>query len=371
MTIGIDVRLWAQTGIGRYIRNLIGELLEIDHKNQYVLFARPEDIADIKTISNKKGTINPIIIPTSIKWHSIKEQIDFPRLLNKYQLDLMHFPYFSVPIFYNKPYVVTVHDLIINNFPTGRASTLPLPLYKLKRKGYRFVLKKALHDSQKIIVPSLATKDEILKEYKVKKDKIVVTPEGADDSISDFNVSLFKPKSPYFLYVGNTYPHKNIERLLDAFKIFISQYPTFDLYLVGKKDYFYEKLHNYVKKNNIENIKFLGYVTDVELAKYYAFTEATFIPSLMEGFGLTTLEAMKMGSLVASSKIPALKEVAGQNALYFDPTDILSIVKVMRDIVYIPEKDKKKMIEEAKKHASHFSWEKTARLTLDVYNSCL
>lgn len=372
-TIGIDARLWNQTGIGRYIRNLVAELLEVDTKNQYVLFARPDDIVDIKAVSNKAHTINPIIIPTSIRWHSVKEQLEFPRLLNKYNLDLMHFPYFSVPIFYKKPFVVTVHDLIINHFPTGRASTLPSPLYKLKRAGYGFVLKRAIHDAKKVIVPSLATKNEIVSFYKhdVKKDNIVVTPEGLDGSINDFEPALYKPKNPYFLYVGNAYPHKNLEKLIEAFKMFTLQVPGYSLFLVGREDYFYKRLKEHVRREKIDNVEFLGYVSDTELSKLYAQARATIVPSLMEGFGLTALEAMSMGSLVAVSKIPSLSEVCGKNVLYFDPEDVLSIVTSLQEIANMSDAERKKMVGNAKKHAESFSFKKTAQLTLDAYSSSL
>ena len=122
---------------------------------------------------------------------------------------------------------------------------------------------------------------------------------------------------------------------------------------------------------NVKNIEFLGHVSDEELSKLYRQAAATYVPSLMEGFGLTSLEAMKMGSLVAVSKIPSLEEVCGGHAFYFDPTDVISIKKTMEEIIGLQDSDKKKEIIEGKKHAESFSWEKAARLTLDAYQSAL
>lgn len=366
-TIGIDARLWNWTGIGRYIRNLVSNLVEIDKKNQYVLFACPQDINDIKsTVTDDKV----IIIPTDIKWHSVKEQLEFPRLLNKYNLDLVHFPYFSVPVFYKRPFVVTVHDLIINHFSTGKASTLPLPLYKIKRAGYGFVLKRAIHDARKVVVPSIATKKEIEKEYMrdVKPGNIIVTQEGVDENIIDFKPEIFKDKNPYFLYVGNAYPHKNVEKLLEAFSLFTENHPEYLLKLVGKKDFFYKKLEGKTKQKNVE---FLGFVPDSDLANLYKNAVATVIPSLMEGFGLPALEAMSCGSVVLASDIPALQEVCENDALYFSPQDTLSIVKGMGMAADLGDKEKNRLISEGKKHAEKYSWKKTAELTLNVYNSCL
>lgn len=367
--IGIDVRLWDQTGIGRYIRNLLANILDIDRENQYVLFCGSEDVDNIKNqISSSKYHKNVVFVTTNIKWHSVSEQLEFPRLLNRYKLDLMHFSYFSVPVFYKKPFIVTIHDLIINHFPTGKATTLPFFMYKVKRMGYELVLRKAVQNAKKILVPSVATKNEIIDYYKTPIDKIAVTPEGVDSGISDFEIPIFNAQNKYFLFVGNAYPHKNVERLIDAFLLFSKNHPDYVLKLVGKKDYFYTRLE---KKTKEKKVEFLNYVTDEELSKLYSRASATFVPSLMEGFGLTALEAMKMKSIVAVSKIPSLVEICKDFAFYFDPTDILSMVSVMEEIAGLKEDEKKKMTTSAKKHSETFLWEKTAELTLAVYNSCL
>src|SRR5688500_13416898 len=97
MKIGIDCRLWNETGVGRYIRNLVGQLQEIDKKNEYVLFMLPKDVANSKwKMENGKWKI----VLADIRWHSVEEQVKFPKILEKENLDLMHFPYFSVPIRY-------------------------------------------------------------------------------------------------------------------------------------------------------------------------------------------------------------------------------------------------------------------------------
>src|SRR5207247_2633406 len=104
---------WTWTGVGRYIRNLVIELQKIDHENQYVLFISKQDISEVSSqIKNPHFSI----VSTDIHWHSLKEQIYLSRLIKKEAVDLMHFPYFSVPLTYNGQFVVTIHDLIINHF---------------------------------------------------------------------------------------------------------------------------------------------------------------------------------------------------------------------------------------------------------------
>src|SRR3989344_536699 len=106
MKIGIDGRLWNETGVGRYIRNLIENLKEIDKDNEYVLFMRAKDIRELKPQYEKFK-----VVQTDIRWHTLEEQIMLPQILGKENLDLVHFPYFSAPIFYKKPYIITIHDL--------------------------------------------------------------------------------------------------------------------------------------------------------------------------------------------------------------------------------------------------------------------
>jgi glycosyltransferase involved in cell wall biosynthesis len=218
MKIGIDVRLWNETGVGRYIRNLITELAQIDTKNTYVLFVKKEDYGTIK----KNTPDGWKIVPISIQWHSVKEQLSFLPILYKENLDLMHFPYFSLPVLYRRPFVVTIHDLIIHSFSTGKASTLPLPLYKLKHFAYKKVIEHATKQAKKVIVPLDSVKKEVEKTLYIPPRKVVVTHEGFDKKITlDSND---KPQDSrldnYFLYVGNTYPHKNVQKLFLEFLFF-------------------------------------------------------------------------------------------------------------------------------------------------------
>lgn len=373
MRIGIDCRLWSETGIGRYIRNLIKELQIVDVKNEYVMFVLSKDYENLKNqTSNLK---NWKIVKADIRWHTLKEQLKFPKILNKENLDLVHFPYFSFPIFYNRAFVVTIHDLIVNHFPTGQASTLPFPIYNLKLLGYKFVISQAAKKARKIITVSNATKEEIVDHLGINPQKITVAYEGADDAISKIKDQKSKTQiknQKYFLYVGNAYPHKNLERLILAFNILISQYPNISLVLVGKEDYFYKRLKKKTRAVGLcKKVVFLQNVSDGELFSLYKNAIALIMPSLMEGFGLTALEAMANNCLVLASDIPPLRETCGNAALYFNPlsidelTDKLNMLTSHTTEYGWLEKIRRKGIERARK----FSWRKMAKETLWVYNS--
>ncbi len=377
MKIGIDARLWGQTGVGRYIRNLVKNLQEIDKTNTYVLFVRNQDHDEIQNSEFKIQNVKWKIVKTDIKWHTVSEQVRFASILNKEKLDLVHFPYFSVSIFYNRPFVVTIHDLIINHFPTGKASTLAVPIYRIKLFAYKLIIKKAAQKAKKIITVSNATKEEIADHLKIKENKIEVIYEAADDSLKlkTENVKLqtsntkYKiQNTKYFLYVGNAYPHKNLEKLIQAFNKISNEYEDLKLILIGKKDYFYQRLE---KENKSKRIIFFGKATDSELSSFYSNAIALVSPSLMEGFGLPVLEAMSLKCLVIASDIPAFREIAQDNILYFNPQDVNDISEKLKDVIKNEDKYKKEKLVRAFEKTKNFSWEKSARETLRVYEETL
>ena len=372
MRIGIDCRFWNETGVGRYIRNLVEQLQVIDKTNEYVLFVRSRDYARIKNQELRIKDYRWKVVKADIRWHSVEEQFRFPQILNRENLDLMHFPYFSVPLLYTKPFVITIHDLIINHFPTGQATTLPLPFYKLKYLGYQFVLQQAARRAKKILTVSNATKKEIIEHLNVPEKKIVVSYEGVDKRVLSNKNQKSSLKETYFLYVGNAYPHKNLEFLLNGFKIFTDQQKNVRLVLVGKDDFFYKRLKEKVVAMGLSNsVIFLQNVEDDELGNLYHHATAVVLPSLMEGFGLPAVEAMGAGSLVVASDIPAFREVCKDVALYFGSAKVNELVLQLQKISTMPKGYFDKNIEAGYSLAKKYSWEKMAKETKSLYESCI
>jgi len=370
MRIGIDVRLWNETGVGRYIRNLVYQLAEIDKKNEYVLFTRRKEKEAIRKQLNNK---NWKIVPVDIRWHTITEQFLFASVINKENLDVMHFPYFSLPILYRKPFVVTIHDLIIHHFPTGKASTLPIPFYKVKRLGYEQVLQYAVKKGKKIIVPLPVVQKDLVKAFHVPESKIAVTPEGFDTRLLiDKQERATIPFKKYFLYVGNAYPHKNLDLLLKAFAQFREAHPKIKtgLILAGKDSYFYKQLRERIKEENIQAVTVLNDVTDAQLAYLYRHAICLVSPSLMEGFGLIALEALALKCIPVLSDIPAFHEVCKDAAVYFNPTSSKSLREKLEYILVMDEKEKHRLREKGQERVKKFSWKDMAYQTLKIYESC-
>ncbi|OIP58241.1 MAG: hypothetical protein COX79_03000 [Candidatus Levybacteria bacterium CG_4_10_14_0_2_um_filter_36_16] len=373
MVIGIDARLWYESGVGRYIRNLVNGFDKNESSSlKFIVFLNSKAFDEV-------SFTNPNIkkVKADIKWHTLSEQWKFKEIAEKENVDLMHFTYFSHPIFYNRPFVITIHDLIITNFPTGRASTLPYPLYAAKRIGYNIVLNHAARKAKKIITPTVTVKNLVAEKLKVLQDDIVVTYEGGLEkhkfkkkySLHVEAVLKQLPKT-FFLYVGNAYPHKNIKILIDAIQKIEDKNTS--IVMVGKEDFFYKRLKNEIMVRNLNNrIIFLDKVDDDVLVNLYTHARALVVPSLQEGFGLPAVEALQLECLVVASDIPVHHEVLQNGVLYFDPQDSSDLVSKMEQVLHLTKEKREELEDHGFCIGNKYSWETMVKKTLEVYKSYL
>lgn len=379
MKIGIDARLYGplDKGIGRYTQKIIQQIEHLDQENEYFIFLRRENFDLLSCAKASEGRyVNPHFhkILADYPLYSFKEQILLPLKLKKYHLDLVHFPHYNVPILYRGKFVITIHDLIHLKF-NRQATTRFWPFYFLKYLFSRLITRLAIKRAIKILTVSEFVKNQIISYYKVNPNKITVIYEATNMAKKILPTNIQYPISgiqyPYLLYVGNAYPHKNLERLLQAFKLVTDKLPTtnYKLILVGKIDYFYQRLKKMVQELKLdERVIFAGAISDQELTNLYQNALAYVFPSLMEGFGLPGLEAMSHNCPVLSSNAGSLPEIYGKAAFYFDPIDTNDIAEKIKKIITEPdlrEKLKKLGLEQVKK----FSWKSCAEKTLKIYKS--
>jgi len=369
MKIGIDCRMFGSGfGLGRYTQQLVNHLLEIDKDNQYILFFRNNNFKELGDIKNS----NVKIVIADIPWYSWAEQIKFKKIIKKAQVDLMHFPHWNIPLLYNDPFVVTVHDLIMYHYPRPEATTLGPVKFWIKDKLHRIVLNHAVKKAKHIIVTSEFTKQDIHETLGVALEKMTVTyqapfVQGYKDTRIQGHKNDFGINKPYVLYVGAAYPHKNLDNLLKAWEIFDRDYgEAYQLVLVGKEDYFYNNLKS--KIINHKSIIYLGFVPDDELVELYSTASLYVFPSKYEGFGLPPLEAQSFGVPVVSSNASCLPEVLGESALYFDPDS----AEQMAEVIYRGLTDENVRLElkqNAQENLQRFSWSKLAGDTLKIYKN--
>jgi len=369
MKIGIDARFYGSVGkgLGRYTEKLIKYLEKIDNRNQYYVLLRKKNWDDYQPANN-----NFKKVLADYQWYTITEQIMMPRIIKSIGVDLMHFTHFNVPFLFRGKFIVTIHDLILTKYPTQRATTLGPILYKLKHWGYQTIIKSAIKRSKAVIAVSKYTKQEIEEHFSVAAKKIFVTHEGVDPLLTDSQdsqkvLARYGITQPYLLYVGNVYPHKNIEGLVKAFKMVLTKKTDLQLVLVGKHDYFFQKIKDLVSDQGLEkHVKFTGFVSDEDLPHLYKKAGVYCFPSFCEGFGLPGLEALYSGIPVVASDNSCLPEILGNAAIYFNPGDIKQMAE---KINYVLDHDEvaREMVQRGYEQVRIFSWEKMAKATLDLY----
>ncbi len=364
MKIVIDARLYGtkHTGNGRYTQNLVENLTKIDSTNTYYILLRKDDYESLNFPKNF------VKILADFKHYTFKEQFLLPIIIYKIKPDIVHFPHFNVPIFYFGKFIVTIHDMIMHKSKGGEATTRPFPIYQIWRLGYYLAFAKAVYFSNLIICPTNVVKDDLSSFYKINKDKIKVTYEGIDTST---NQTDFKADNlgKYISYVGNAYPHKNLRRLIKALSIYNKKNKLkINLAISAARNVFIERIEKLAKKYKVQkNLKILGYVPDNQLMSFYNKSIAFIYPTLIEGFGLPGLEAMRAKTLVYSSNIDVLKEVYKDNVKYFNPKSVKEIVNSINDAVHLNEADRQKIISKAYEFTKNYSWQKMAKETLNIY----
>jgi glycosyltransferase involved in cell wall biosynthesis len=338
--LGIDARLIEQTGVGTYIQELLR------HLPDYL----PEDLRCFVFIPDSY-TGNAIDhelytrVSSQFRWHSLAEQTSFLQQLNRYKLDLIHFPYFSFPIFYRRPYVLTIHDVTPLQFKTGAASTHHPALYYLKHLVYQFVMFEGVQHAKKIITPTKSVKKDLSTIYGVEiGEKTEPIYLGIKRNLKPTDEALKRMKGvidrPYLLRVGNFFPHKNTESLLIAFSQIRSD---MKLLLVGPQDYFTDRVKSFAQTHQLlDHVEFIHDADDHDLAVLYAHAEALIQPSFAEGFGLPILEATSFQKPIIASDLPVFRELLGVDTFYsFNPHDIQSMSSAIE--TFISDVKKKKV----------------------------
>lgn len=370
MKIGIDARMYgakSTTGIGVYIEQLTNQLFEIDSANQYYLFLRDSAFRDFKPPHSRV-----VKVRAEIPWYGYQEQLKMPNLLRRYQLDLVHFPHFNVPILYRGKYVVTIHDITPKFFPG--------PVVKksiIRKLAYNWVFNHGIKNAQRIIAISKHTKNNLIKYFDVKEDKIEVVYPGLTKSqavpnqqTSQAVLQKYQITKPFIFYVGVWRNHKNLPALIKAFDIFKKRFGLdYQLVLAGKNDPRYPEIQAAINQAKFKSdIITPGFVTEQELPIFYQAADLFVLPSFCEGFGLVAIEALAYGTPVIGSNTTSLPEVIGAGGKFFDPKDIDQIAIIMKEVI-VNDQLAKNLVNQGQKQITKYNWTSAARETLAIYQS--
>lgn len=371
MRIGIDARFYGPRvgggGIGRYVQELVTHLQATPSSHHFVLFLNKENFHECE-ITNPQFEKRLVDIP----WYGLREQLDMPAHIRAAKVDLMHYPHWNIPLFSRTPFIVTVHDLILlEDRHSARSSANNRLIHGFKYAAFRMVLEAAIHSSKKIITVSNTSRDSILKHFGVYSNKVEVIHNGFKPLLPQKAASLrdLGVLEPYFLYVGNAYPHKNLEMLMHAFALFCKLHPYVQLVIAGRRDTFSRTLEKEARQIGIpaDRLRFIDLPTDDEVAHLYQRASLFVYPSRLEGFGLPPLEALAHHVPVAAAESSSLPEILGNCANYFRPDDVERLVEIMQMAATNPEK----LLPGAQKiqdQLAKYDWQVNAQKTMAIYD---
>ena len=304
------------------------------------------------------------------RWQWVRgEQQLLPVLAKRAGADLVHSLASTAPAWGAFRRVVTIHDVIYRIYPEAHPGMRSLAM--------RLLVPLAARRSHRIIVPSQATRNDLIRLLGVPTGKIEVVPNGLGTPPTRLGLAEDELRKRYgmgtrlfVLAVSAKRPHKNLVRLLEALALIpIERRPI--LVLPGYATQHEEQLRDLTARLDLAaDTRFLGWVSDEELEGLYRCAVCFVFPSLYEGFGLPVLEAMARGVPVACSDRGALAEVVGDAAVTFDPDRPEAIADAIQRLLVDPA-ERERLSDAGRTNASRFSWAETARLTLRTYERAL
>jgi glycosyltransferase involved in cell wall biosynthesis len=364
LKIAIDARKLRDYGIGTYVRNLLRHLSRIDHDTEYVLLCRPADYGLIEELGEN---FRPVA--ESAPSYSIREQLLVPMDLRRERVDLFHAPHYVLPPLTPVRSVVTIHDCIHLRFP----QYIP---HKLGYAYARASLWFATHRSSRIMTVSEASKRDILRYFRVPAAKIDVIHNAIDERFGRMPAEeeiarvreRYQLNDPFVLYAGNIKPHKNLERLIEAFHMLRrGDLEHVKLLIIGDEISKYATLRRAVHRYKLhKHVRFFGFVPDETLAVLYRLASVFVFPSLYEGFGLPPLEAMASGTPVVTSNVSSLPEVVGDAALLVDPYEPEAIAQAMREVL-TDQALRDSLVRKGLARVGLFSWDRSVRRVREIY----
>ncbi|MDO8472088.1 MAG: glycosyltransferase family 1 protein [bacterium] len=375
MRIGLDARKLGPTGIGRYVNELLQAAVKLDPTIEWHLFVQPDYRQTIELSLAKNKQISFHV--TEVGYYSWREQFGWARELDRYGLDLIHFPNFNIPRGLRTRAVTTIHDLTLLNYPGRR-------MFWGKRWLYGQVLKRSLRQAAAIITDSQDSATDIRQFAHQNGLKLGHRLQVIVLGVSDYfwaevrqrelnaELALLNLVNPFFLVVASDFKHKNVILTLQAFAKLVAKTKSLPhkLVLVGRFGVSGVTEQWLNEHESIKNrVLIAGVVNNETLRALYHQATALVFCSLKEGFGLPILEAYAVGCPVITSNRSSMRELARGAALLVDPTNVTTITQAMSKMLPQSAFTKTKIKQQSlgKKIARSYSWSKCAKQLLKIY----
>jgi glycosyltransferase involved in cell wall biosynthesis len=367
MKIAYDLRRIKNPGIGRYMKGLAQAVMAQAPEHEYLLVLPPDSTEAIRTNAPRVEKVS-----ASIAYYSVREQWQLPRLLRRYQVDVLHSPHFNLPLACLCPAIVTIHDVIY------LACKRDLPS-RLGRMYYRGMMMAAVRRASRVLTDSEFSKRDIVHHLHADPEKIEVVYPGVDQHLQRVTDETrlgalrdrFDLREEYILYTGIYKPRKNHSGLLHAFREFLAAGGRATLVIAGPGAEATATLRQMAAELGVaDQVVLVGFVPEEDLAALYSAARLYACPSLYEGFGFTVLEAMACGVPVVCSAETSLPEVAGQAAFYADPRKPQEFAAAMYH-AFTSTEVRLRLITEGMANCRRFRWENAARGALASYRQAV
>jgi glycosyltransferase involved in cell wall biosynthesis len=342
-----------------YLRSLLAALARVDDRNEYFVYVNAETAGHIAIESGRFHVVECRVRAGFRPWRIAWEQTALPWRLWLDRIDVVLNPGFTAPVLLGGRSVTVFHDLQHKKHPEF-FRWFDLPFWNL-------MLWLAAVRSRALIAVSQATADDLRRYYPRTKGKIAVIHHGVDPEffrIAERRDMKAVLRDSFLLTVSTLHPHKNLERLMEAFRVFRDAHPEFRLIVAGLKGFATERLAARRRELGLEGaVAFTGWIPRSELYRLFEGATAYVAPSEFEGFGMPVIEALAAGIPCACSAIPPFDEVAGDAAVRFDPASVAQIAAAM-ETVACDESFRSRAETLGRARAARFDWNAAARATL-------
>ena len=366
MRICIDARKINDFGIGTHVRNLLRHLAALDTGHELIALGPDPENEAVRDLGDRVTAV-----PDSSKNYSLREQVSVSRHLLRLRPDLFHATHYVLPAVVPCPAVVTIHDAIHLLFPELLRSRLAHPYAK-------WMMGRSIARARRVLTVSESTRRDLARLFGRHRDKIEVVHNGVEGHYFERLGSEEKSRllsalgliRPYFLFVGNPKPHKNLERLVEGYAK-ANRRSELDqtLVCIGGERADWHDLTRRAEVLGVGNRLILGgHVDSLSLRAIYQEATALLYPSLYEGFGLPVVEAMASGTPVLTSQGSALAEVAAEAALLVDPWIVEEITEGILRLANEPTL-RETLRQRGLDRAHSFRWAENAQKTMAIYET--
>ena len=371
MRVAIDIRRVHEFGIGTHIWNLVRNLSDVDPETDYFLFGSRRHFTEFGPLGHKFTLVD--IPEDNTVWN---RQVRIPLQLRRNRIDVFHVPHYGAPLLVPCRLTVTIHDCVHLLFPQQGSS---------KFENYRRYMytKRVVRRADHVLAVSGSTRQDLINIFDLEPEKVSVAYNALDGRFTVKHrpeeqkqvLERYQLKDPFILYVGQIKPHKNLDRLIEAFSVLKSElgenkeYRNLKLIIIGDEISRHQYLRLTVVRSGVQrDVRFFGVVPGSALQAFYEAAVLFALPSLYEGFGLPPLEAMANRTPVVASNTSSLPEVLGDAALLVNPENVFEIARAMKQLL-IDQVLRQDMIEKGSAQVARYSWKACANKVIATYKS--